>query len=242
MKNDDLSHIPEDLRQFFILSPQRTSRQSEEDFTETFRADSKYGEISDMVSQFNKEKQTLPHDMPEHHAEYDRNSTEREKSLPNRVPENLIRMFDKPEDHSVTTDSDNNKERKSSKVSEMAHVYERNSNTKLSDESSESEADHEDRGHSDHVTIDYDENEAVNFEQFEYGGGNVETAEEQAFMDNENLLSGVSFSDRGSQHEEHESSDSEREGRIYRENEFQYTKDPNFLLVKHLKNQFENSK
>jgi uncharacterized protein YcgL (UPF0745 family) len=238
VKNDDLSHIPEDLRQFFTQSPQRNSPQSEEDFTETFRADSKYGEISDMVSQFNNEKQILPHDMPEHHAEYEKNCIEREKSLPNRVPENLIRMFDKPEDHLVTTNSENYKERKSSKVSEMAHVYERNSNTKLSDESSESESDND---HGDHFTISYNENKAVNFEQFEYGGGNVETAEEQDFMDNETLLSGVSFSDRGSQHEELESSDSEREGRIYRENEFQYTKDPNFLLVKNLKNQFENS-
>ena len=110
MKNDDLSHIPEDLRQFFIQSPQRNSHQSEEDFTETFRSDSKYGEISNMVSQFNMEKQTLPPDMPGYNAEYgkdDRNSIEREKSHPTRVPENLIRMFDKPEDHSVNSDSKN---------------------------------------------------------------------------------------------------------------------------------------
>ena len=184
----------------------------------------------------------MPHDMPEHHAEYDRTSIEREKSLPNRVPENLIRMFEKPENHLGTPNSENYKEIKSSKVSEMAHVYERNSNTKLSDDSSESVSDHEDHDLSDHFTISYDENKAVSFEQFEHGGGNVETAEEQDFMDNETLLSGVSFSDRGSQHEEHESSDSEREGQIYRKNEFQYTKDPNFLLVKNLKNQFENSK
>ena len=198
-----------------------------------------------MVSQFNKEKHTLPHDMPEYHGGYgkdDQNSIEREKNHPNRVPKNLIRMFDKPEDHSAASDSKNYKERKSSKVSEMAQVYERNSNTNLSDDSSDSESDHEDHGHGDYVTITYDAHKAVNFEQFEYGGGNVETEEEQDFMDNETLLSGVSFSDRGSQYEEHESSDSGAEGRIFRENEFQYTKDPQFLLVKNLKNQFENSK
>ena len=84
-------------------------------------------------------------------------------------------MFDKPEDTSVTSDSNNYEERKSSKVSEMAQVYEINSNSNLSEDSSESESDHEDPGHGDHVTITYDEHNAVNFEQFEYGAGNVET-------------------------------------------------------------------
>jgi len=242
VENDELSHIPEDLRQFFIGSPQHNSEQNVQDYAESFRAGSTYGEISGMVSQFNEEKKSMKEDASVYHRGYGheiQSKTESENNSPNRVPENLIRMFDQPADHLAKSNSQNHDERKSSKVSEMAQVHERNSNTNLSDESSESDNDYDDHGQSDHVTVTYDEQKAVNFEEFEYGGGTVETSEDQDFIDNETLLSGVSFSDKESHHEEHDSSDSEAESRIFRENEFQYTKNPKFLLVKNLKNQFE---
>ena len=58
-------------------------------------------------------------------------------------------------------------------------------------------------------------------------------------VNNENLLSEVSFSDRESLCEEQEIIDSDLESRMFKENEFHYTRDPNYLLVKNLKSKFE---
>eukprot|EP00092_Neocalanus_flemingeri_P006596 GFUD01007112.1.p1 GENE.GFUD01007112.1~~GFUD01007112.1.p1 ORF type:complete len:406 (+),score=142.44 GFUD01007112.1:2-1219(+) len=242
----NLSHIPEDLRQFFRESPQTFSGQSgeiEEDFTERFRADSSYGEISDMVSQFNKEKQGLSTAVPVEQTAGGESGTvltNKRTSPRNRVPERLIGMFDKPNDHLGRSDGKTSEEIRSSSVSEMAQSYESNSNTNCNDDRSDTESNNEKHeNYSDQVTITYDQHKSGNFEQFEYGRGEVEEMEEPDFIGNETLLSGVSFSEGESLIEEKESSDSDYDRVIARDTEFQYTTDPNYLAVKRLKSQFE---
>ena len=204
---------------------------------------SSQGEISAMVVQFNTEMEGWSTDVHVEQPEFGETDPVIGTGHRSRKDGRGDRGTDDKAEHQLGRSDVKSGERmrRSSRVSEMTEVYEGNLNRNLDDESSENESNIEDNNTRDYVTITYDENRKGNFEQFEFGGGELDTAEEQEFIENESLLSGVPFSDGESEIEAKESSDSESDRQISREAEFQYTADTNFLPVKNLKKKFDNN-
>merc|ERR1719369_2427353 len=129
-EKDELSHIPEDLRQFFRNSSSSNTKENVQDFTASFRANRDYDEIADMVSEFNREKITSEN----HVTMFDESQTSMmvdKNKHPNRVPEHLIRLFDQSAKNHSQSSSPKYDERKSSKLSEKAYHYDIKSGTNI---------------------------------------------------------------------------------------------------------------
>ena len=176
-----------------------------------------------MVSEFNREKRPSENYVQTFDDSQSNVMVSKHK-WSSRVPEHLIRLFDQPSTNQGESITPKYDERKS-------HHYEIRSSENISADISET--DNNEHDYREHATITYGNNNAVTYEQSEYDDANEDFYNEQDIIHNEQILPGHSIS-------EQETMNSEEENNNFKENEFQYTRDPNFLLVKNLKNKFEN--